>query len=203
LGWGARFFDYDNDGDLDLFAANGHVYPQVDEASAGGRYDQRNQLFTNAGDGAFSEVAGESGLAVEKSSRGAISGDYDQDGDVDLLVTNIDDRPTLLRNDYAPGYWLAVRLEGQGANRQALGARVRLTADGRAQVRRVNGAASYLGHSSTRLYFGLGDAGYVDEVEIVWPDGTVEQIENLSANKLLVARQGRGYEVRDLVSELE
>ncbi|MEE3258207.1 MAG: CRTAC1 family protein [Candidatus Latescibacterota bacterium] len=203
LGWGARFFDCDNDGDLDLFAANGHVYPQVDEAAAGGRYDQRNQLFANAGDGTYGAVVGGSGLAVEKSSRGAISGDYDNDGDVDLLITNIDDHPTLLRNDYASGYWLAVRLEGQGANRAALGARVRLMADGRAQVRRVNGAASYLGHSDTRLYFGLGDAGYVDRVEIVWPDGTVEHMENLPANSLLVARQGRGYEVRDLVPGLE
>ena len=200
LGWGARFFDYDLDGDVDLFAANGHVYPQVDEASAGGRYGQRNQLFANAGDGVFTAVDGGSGFAVEKSSRGTISGDYDLDGDLDLFITNIDDSPTLLRNDGSSGHWLVVELEGVQANRDGLGARVRLTVGGRTQVRTVNGAAGYLGHNDTRLYFGLGQAERVERVEVMWPDGDERQIADLPADKLLVVRKQGEYVVRDLAT---
>ena len=198
LGWGARFFDADLDGDLDLFVANGHVYPQVDETSRGGRYAQRNQLFANAGDGAFIAVDGGPGLAVEKSSRGTISGDYDQDGDPDLLVTNIDDSPTLLRNDGALGHWLVVELEDTGSNRDALGAEVRLTTAGHTQLRTVNGASSYLGHNDIRLYFGVGQAPRIERVEVVWPSGETTQIIDLPVDQLLVVRRQHGYVVQDL-----
>ena len=198
LGWGTRFFDYDLDGDLDLFAANGHVFPQVDETSAGGRYAQRNQLFTNAGQGAFAEVEAGPGLLVEKSSRGTISGDYDQDGDVDLFITNIDDSPTLLRNDLRTGRWLVVQLGGIASNPEAIGARVQLRADGHTQTRTVNGAAGYLGHNDTRLYFGLGEASGVERVEVLWPDGTETHLEDLPANKLLLVRKGRRHVLRNL-----
>ncbi len=198
LGWGARFFDFDLDGDLDLFAANGHVYPQVDETSAGGRYGQRNQLFDNAGAGVFTAMDGGPGFTVEKSSRGTITGDYDQDGDLDLYITNIDDSPTLLRNDGALGNYLAVQLQGAGANRDGLGARVRLTTGGRTQTRTVNGASSYLGHNDTRLYFGLHKNGRVEQVEVTWPDGGVTRIADLPANRLLVVRRDDGYAVRYL-----
>ena len=209
LGWGVRFFDYDLDGALDLFVANGHVYPQVDEASAGGRYVQRNQLFANRGVselgaargdvvsaafGRYEEVDGGPGLAVEKSSRGIASGDYDNDGDVDLLVTNIDARPTLLRNDAAPGAWLAVQLEGT-----KLGARVSVATEERVQTARVNGAAGYLGHNDTRLYFGLGDLGFVERLDVQWPDGARDRIDYPPVNKLLIVRRGQNYEVEDLM----
>ena len=208
LGWGVHFFDYDLDGGLDLFVANGHVYPQVDQASAGGRYVQRNQLFANRGlsdmhpartdavnavAGRYEEVDGGPGLAVEKSSRGIASGDYDNDGDVDILVTNIDDRPTLLRNDAAEGAWLAVQLVGT-----KLGARVTVATEDRVQTVRINGASGYLGHNDTRLYFGLGDLGFVDRVDVEWPDGARDRIDYPPANKLLVVRQGRGHEAVDL-----
>jgi len=201
LGWGTRFFDYDLDGDLDLFVANGHVYPQIDEARAGGRYAQRNQLFANVGSGTFAEVEAGPGLRVEKSSRGAISGDYDQDGDVDLFITNIDDQPTLLRNDLHGERWLAVRLVGNAPNLEAIGARVILTAGGRTQVRTLNGAASYLGYSDTDLHFGLGVSGEIESLEILWPDGTVMHLKDLpadTANKLLFVLQGRGFRFEDL-----
>jgi hypothetical protein len=198
LGWGACFFDADLDGDLDLFAANGHVYPQVDENSGGGRYAQRNQLFANGGDGVFAEAEGGPGLLVAQSSRGAISGDYDLDGDLDLLITNIDASPTLLRNDSPTRHGLVVQLRGAGANGDALGARVHLMAGGRVQTRAVNGASSYLGHSSTRLYFGLGANKRVERVAVHWPDGTSTHIEDLPADRLLVVRQGHGHVLTDL-----
>ena len=113
---------------------------------------------------------------------------------MDLFITNIDDSPTLLRNDTPAGRWLAVRLEGIAPNPEAIGTRVRLRADGRTQVRTVNGAGSYLGHSDTRLYFGLGEASGVERVEVLWPDGTATHLEDLPANKLLIVRKGRRHE---------
>ena len=184
LGWGTRFFDFDFDGDLDLFVANGHVYPQVDAASAGGRYAQRNQLFANEGSGVFAPM--EAGLRVEKSSRSAISGDYDLDGDLDLFITNIDDSPTLLRNDTDAGRYLVVQVEPE-----TVGTWVRLVAGGRTQVRSVGGAAGYLGHSDVRLYFGLGQAERVERVEVRWPDGAVTRLEDLPVNEVVVV-QGAG-----------
>ena len=199
LGWGTRFFDFDLDGDLDLFAANGHVYPQVDETSAGSRYGQRNQLFANDGDGVFSALDGGPGFAVEKSSRGTITGDYDDDGDLDLLISNIDDSPTLLRNDGMKENVLVVQLEDNtGANLEALGAKVRLTVSGRTQVRTVNGAAGYLGHNDARHYFGLGAASRVERVEVVWPGGDIEQIVDLPVNRVLFVRRQRGHVMRNL-----
>ena len=184
LGWGTRFFDFDFDGDLDLFVANGHVYPQVDDASAGGTYAQRNQLFANEGTGAFVAVeeAGP-GLKVQKSSRATISGDYDQDGDLDLFITNIDDSPTLLRNDTGAGRYLVVQIDSE-----IVGTWVRLVAGGRTQVRSVGGASSYLGHSDTRLYFGLGQAERVERVEVLWPDGAVTRLEDLPVNEVVVVK---------------
>ena len=120
VGWGTGFFDCDNDGDLDLFAANGHVYPVLDDYDVGTRYAQRNFLFDNAGRGSFVEIGARAGrgLAVEKVSRGAAFGDYDNDGDIDVLVLNIDDTPTLLRNDGGNrNHWLQVSLIGTTSNR--------------------------------------------------------------------------------------
>ena len=186
LGWGTRFFDFDFDGDLDLFVANGHIYPQVDHASAGGTYAQRNQLFANEGSGAFSEVerAGP-GLQVQKSSRATISGDYDQDGDVDLLTTNIDDSPTLLRNETRIGRYLVVQIDPE-----VVGTWVRLVAGGRTQVRSVSGAAGYLGHSDARLHFGLGRFERVERLEVLWPDGAVTRLEDLPVDEVVMVKGG-------------
>ena len=188
LGWGTRFFDMDLDSDLDLFVANGHIYPQVDRTRAGGTYTQRNQLFANEGAGVFYAVAEAGpGLQVQKSSRAAISGDYDQDGDVDLFTTNIDDSPTLLRNETPAGRYLVVQVEPE-----VVGTWVRLVAGGRTQVRSVGGAASYLGHSDVRLHFGVGRAERVERVEVVRPDGAVRRLEDLSVDELLIVyKEGR------------
>ena len=188
LGWGTRFFDFDFDGDLDLFVANGHVYPQVDATSAGGALRPSAISFLpTRGAGAFSvvEEAGP-GLLVQKSSRATISGDYDQDGDLDLFITNIDDSPTLLRNDTSAGRYLVVQVEPE-----VVGTWVRLVAGGRTQVRSVGGAAGYLGHGDARLYFGLGQAERVERVEVRWPDGAVTRLEDLPVDEVVVV-QGEG-----------
>ena len=186
LGWGTRFFDMDLDGDLDLFVANGHIYPQVDRTRAGGTYAQRNQLFANEGAGVFYAVAEAGpGLQVQKSSRATISGDYDQDGDVDLFTTNIDDSPTLLRNETPAGRYLVVQVEPE-----VVGTWVRLVAGGRTQVRSVGGAASYLGHSDVRLHFGVGRAERVERLEVVWPDGAVRRLEDLPVDEVVVVKGG-------------
>ena len=195
LAWGTGFFDYDNDGDRDLFVANGHIFPQVDRANLGVAYAQRNQLFESLGDGTFNEVslAAGPGLQIEKVSRGAAFGDYDDDGDVDILVLNLNEAPTLLRNDGGNrANWLLVRTVGTASNRDGVGARVRVRCGERTQVREVASGSSYLSSSDPRLHFGLGEAARVDEVRVTWPNGLVETWRGLEANQVLVVREGSG-----------
>jgi hypothetical protein len=194
LGWGVKFIDLDNDGRLDVFIANGHVYPQVDKHGLGTRYHQRNQVFVNEGSRfrhASAEIGG--GLLLEKSSRGAAFGDYDNDGDIDVLVINMNDGPTLLRNDTAAGdHWITIRLVGAKSNRSGIGARVRVEAGKRRQTAFVRGDGSYLSHSDTRSHFGLGVATRVDRLEIRWPSGVVETAAGLAVDRFYVAREGAG-----------
>jgi hypothetical protein len=195
-----KFVDMDNDGRLDVFVANGHVYPEVDRHGLGTRYMQRKQLFLNTGKRfrhATMEVGG--GLLIEKSSRGAAFGDYDNDGDVDVLVINMNDRPTLLRNDTPRGHhWITIRLTGTRSNRDAIGARVRIEAGGRSQVAEVRGDGSYLSHNDTRAHFGLGSAARVNVVEIRWPSGLVETVRGLAADRFYTAIEGKGLVGADL-----
>jgi hypothetical protein len=194
LGWGVKLVDLDNDGRLDVFIANGHVYPEVDKHGLGTRYHQRKQVFMNEGSRfrhASAEIGG--GLLLEKSSRGAAFGDYDNDGDIDVLVINMNDRPTLLRNDTASGHhWITIRVVGARSNRSGIGARVRLEAGKRRQTADVRGDGSYLSHSDLRAHFGLGAAARVDRLEIRWPSGVVETATGLAADRFYVAREGSG-----------
>jgi len=195
LGWGTGFGDFDNDGLLDLFVANGHVYPQVDAARGGSTYRQCNQLFRNAGNGRFREVTEDpgGGLAIEKSSRGAALGDLDNDGDLDVLVINMNDRPTLLRNDTGSGNrWVTVKLVATGGNRDAIGARAWMEQDGRFQIADVRSGGSYLSHNDMRLHFGLGARTAVPPLIVQWPDGAVERFEGLASNAIQTVQQGRG-----------
>jgi hypothetical protein len=195
LGWGVGFVDVDNNGLLDLFQANGHIYPEVDSHGLGTKYRQRKQLFQNLGNKRFQEITDQvgGGLLIEKSSRGAAFGDYDNDGDIDILVVNLDDRPTLLRNDSAGGnHWITVGLVGTRSNRDAIGARVRVTAGGRTQTSEVRSGGSYLSQNDRRAHFGLGVADRVEQVQIRWPSGLVETINGLSADRFYVAREGQG-----------
>jgi predicted nucleotidyltransferase len=194
LGWGVKFIDIDNDGRLDVFIANGHVYPEVDKHGLGTQYHQRKQVFLNEGTRfrhASAEIGG--GLLLEKSSRGAAFGDYDNDGDIDVLVINMNDRPTLLRNDTAAGnHWITIRLAGVKSNRDGIGARVRIEAGKRRQMTTARGDGSYMSSSDMRAHFGLGDATRVDRLEIRWPSGVVETATGLAADRFYLAREGAG-----------
>jgi hypothetical protein len=195
LGWGTGFVDVDNDGLLDVFVANGHVYPEVDRSGTRTRYRQRKQLFLNLGNGRFRDASDETGggLLIEKSSRGAAFGDVDNDGDADMLVINMNDHPTLLRNDTASGNnWIALKLIGKTANRDAIGARVWLEADGPRQVAEVRSGGSYLSHNDVRVRFGLGRRTSVPPVVVRWPGGEVERFAGLKPNQIHRVRQGEG-----------
>jgi hypothetical protein len=193
LSWGAEFHDLDRDGDLDLFIANGHVYPQVDDFAIGTRYRQRNHLFSNRGEGRMIEVGKDAGpaLALERSFRGLASADYDDDGDVDLLVTALDDEVLLLRNETpSPGHYLQVRLVGKRSNRDGVGARVTVTAGGRSFIRERKGGGSYLSASEPRLHFGLGAAARADRVEVRWPSGARDVLSDVAVDRVITVEEG-------------
>ncbi len=195
LGWGTGFVDFDNDGFVDLFIVNGHVYPEIGEFGMGTNFGQQNQIYRNIGDGNFEEATSDmgSGLLLEKSSRGAAFDDYDNDGDMDIAVINLNDRPTLLRNDGGNrNHWLKLRLIGRESNRDAIGARVTVRVGDHVQVAEVRSGASYLSHNDMRLNFGLGRATTVDDLKIRWPDGAIETFEGLAADQILIVIQGRG-----------
>jgi enediyne biosynthesis protein E4 len=190
LAWGTGFADFDNDGWKELFIANGHIYPQADQA--GSSYFQENQLFRNLRDGKFALIPPqESGFFDARSSRGAAFGDLRGDGRIDIVVNNIDGQPFLY--DLARkslGQWVRFRLIGVTCNRDAIGARVSITANGRTQIDEVRSADSFVSSSDVQLHFGVGDAAAIEKVEIRWPDGSVEQHFGLPPNKEYVIRQG-------------
>ncbi len=189
VGWGVKFFDPDNDGWLDLLVVNGHVYPQIEGAYPGGMYRQRMLFYRNLRNGTFSECAAEMGAALNQrwASRGAAFGDYDEDGDVDVIVNNLDGPPALLRNDGGSksGHWIRLKLTGSKSNRNAVGARVTLKAGGLTQIDEVRAGDSYLSHSDWRLHFGLGGATVVDEIIVKWPAGGVEKLTKIPADQVL------------------
>ena len=202
---GAAFFDYDNDGWKDIFVANGHVYPQMDGSALGTTYAQRDLLFRNRGGGRFEEMGG-SALSASISmtggvSRGAASADFDNDGDIDLLVTRLDGPPVLLRNnliadelreDEGAANWIRIRLRGTVSNRDGLGARVRIVAGEIAQTAEARCSSSYLTSNDPRLHFGLGGAKRVKRIEVRWPSGAVDRIEDVEANQELTIEEGKG-----------
>lgn len=189
VGWGTRFFDYDNDGWLDLLVVNGHVYPQIEGAYPGGMYRQRKLFYRNLKNGTFAEISADVGPALmeNRASRGAAFGDYDDDGDMDLIVNDLDGPPMLLRNDGGnkAGNWISLKLTGSKSNRNAAGAKVVLKAGGLTQVEEVRAGDSYISHSDWRLHFGLGTAKTVDEITIRWPSGKIEKLTNVGVNKII------------------
>ena len=191
LGFGAGFFDSDKDGDLDLYVANGHVYDNVEKVDQASSYAQRNQLLHNLGDGRFDTAAnGGPGMDVFGVSRGVAFGDFDNDGDVDIAVTNSDGKPNLLRNEAAgENHWLGIKLRGRQSNRDGIGAVVILEAGGRRQTRQLRSAASYLSAHDTRLFFGLGKAPSVEEIEVRWPSGVVQRVQQVQADQYLVIEE--------------
>ena len=199
LSWGTHFVDLDNDGDEDLFVASGHVYPQAE--SAGEAYLQRNQVFENQGDGKWVELEDlGSGLQVRKSSRGTAVGDFDNDGWLDIFVSEIDDTPSLLHHEGSGGTralkLLLVGGDANRANRDGMGARIELQAGGRTQHRELRFSDGYLGSNDARLHFGLGDAPRADSVRVSWPGGSSETVGPLAEGFVYVIKQGQGVVAR-------
>jgi hypothetical protein len=191
LSFGIVFLDYDSDGDEDLFVANGHVLDNIEIFDRFGSYAQPNQLLRNSGPDArgrsrFDDVSKKSGVAgiPPRVSRGCALGDYDDDGDLDIVVANSGQPARLLRNEHGnrSGNWLLLHLVGTDVNRDAIGARVTVRAGDLVQVKDVRGSKGYLSHSDLRLHFGLGDQ-VVDVVEIAWPGGDEETWRGLQANR--------------------
>lgn len=196
LGWGTAFLDYDNDGWLDIFAANGHVYPMVDKYDWGTTWAQRPLLFRNLNGKKFVEVppATGSGLADVITARGAAFGDLFNDGHMDVVINDIDSTPTLLRNVVKNGnHWVTFKLIGQGKSpRDAVGAKVFVTAGGFRQRADVFSGGSYGSDSDERQHFGLGSAAKIDKVEIRWPSGTNEEIRVTAVDRIYTVVEGKG-----------
>jgi hypothetical protein len=195
VGWGCGFFDFDNDGWPDLLLVNGHVFPEVDRLGIDVRYKDRAILYHNTGKGKFVDISESAGPGIleRHSARGAAFGDYDNDGNVEVLVNNQNEPPSLLKQSGKPaGNWVLLKLVGVKSNRSAIGARVRITAGGLTQIGEVRSGGSYLSQSDLRLHFGLGTAQRIDRLEIRWPSGPpqVEQLEkNLPVNRVITIRE--------------
>jgi hypothetical protein len=193
--WGAGMPDLDNDGRADLVYVTGNVYPEVEAVLK--QYPHRGPriVFRNVDGARFEDVSGRSGAGAlaAHSSRGAAFGDFDNDGDVDVLVFNMNEPPSLLRNDLRGGRgWIAVKLQGTRSDRAALGATVRVTSNDRTQARVALSQSSYYSHDDLRLHFGLGAAPRADVIEVRWPSGNVETVRDVPGGRVVTIREGAG-----------
>ncbi len=193
LGFGAVFLDYDNDGSLDLAIANGHVLDNTSHFQSASRYAQRKLLLHNDGRGRFADVAASAGtgFALERVSRTIVAGDVDNDGDLDLLVTNNGQAANLLRNEGGNrGNAVLVQLIGRESNRDGIGARLRATVAGRSQIREIKAGSSYLGQNDRRAHVGVGAAKEIDRLEVRWPSGRRDVLEHVAVNGILTITEG-------------
>jgi len=193
--WGDAFVDLDNDGWLDLVAVSGHVYPQVDTLPSSGGYRQPKLLHMNQKDGTFCDASDQAGPALleKRVSRGLAVGDLFNDGNMDVVVEDLDGSPMILKNPGLPGnHWVSFELAGKKSNRLALGARLKIVAGGMTQTDEVRSGGGYLSQSDLRVHFGLGTSKKIDSVEIRWPSGGTETLTNLAADSFYSVLEGEG-----------
>lgn len=192
--WGTCLEDLDNDGLPDIVIATGHVYPEFERRFPDSPYKGPLLLFRNLGNGQFEELVDEAGAAIQvpHSSRGLAVGDFDNDGDLDLLVLNLGEPPSLLRNDLiTKNHWIKIKLEGTTSNRSGIGARVELTAGGKIQRKELQSQSSFLSCNDFRLHFGLGSATSAD-LQVRWPGGQRQSFANLAVDRLYTVKEGSG-----------
>jgi hypothetical protein len=189
--WGAGLADLDNDGLQDIFYVTGNVYPEVERILPQQLHRSPRMVFRNMNGTTFTNVTAQSGDAsLPHSSRGAAFGDIDNDGDVDVLVMNMNELPSLLENKYSGGNgWILVKLEGTVSNRSAIGATVVVTSGGVRQARTVLSQSSYYSHDDLRLHFGLGKLSKADRIEITWPSGRTESQDNVAGRRVVTIRE--------------
>jgi hypothetical protein len=196
VGWGCGFLDYDNDGWPDLMQINGHVYPEIAGHDVGQTFKNPRLVYQNLGNGRFKDVSAMLGPGISEhfSSRGAAFGDYDNDGDIDVLVLNMNDLPSLLRNDGGNKQnWIKIKLIGTKCNRSAIGARVRVVTGGHAQIDEVHSGSSVMSQGDLRLHFGVGRSETIDLIEVKWPTtAQIERFSQVKANRILTIREGSG-----------
>lgn len=195
LGWGCNFADFDNDGWLDIFLVNGHVYPEVEKLTTEAGYPQRKVLYQNRRDGTFKDITADVGNALLEptASRGCAFGDFDNDGDLDVVINPVNDVPVLLRADRTNGNnWLAVKTIGVKSNRTGIGARIKIVTDSKTQMDEVRSGGSYYSQNDLRVHFGLGTATKIKQLEIRWPSGVVDTLTDIAANQLLTVKEGAG-----------
>jgi len=194
VNWGIGFLDYDNDGWPDILYVTGHVYPEIERI--GESFKSPRMVYRNLGNGRFEAVSEKlgPGIAERFSSRGCAFGDYDNDGDIDVLVLNMNDVPSLLRNDGGnKNNWIKVKLIGTKCNRTAIGARARVVTGKHAQMDEVHSGTSVMSQNDLRLHFGLGQSKIVDLIEVKWPTTQkVERFTNLKVNQILTIKEGAG-----------
>jgi hypothetical protein len=189
--------DYDNDGWTDIFHVTGHVYPEIEKYHLDATFKSPRLVYKNLGNGKFKDVSKQMGpgVAEQFSSRGCAFGDYDNDGDIDVLVLNMNDRFSLLRNEGGnKNNWIKLKLIGTQCNRTAVGARARVKTGKHVQIDEVHCGTSVMSQSDLRLHFGLGDAKVIDEIEIKWPTmpQKIDKFTKIEANQILTIKEGSG-----------
>jgi hypothetical protein len=197
VGWGTGFLDIDHDGWKDIFMANGHTYPEVDQHKLDRSYRQGRQIYYNARNGTFRDLSSRAGPGISdrRVSRGAALGDVDNDGSLEIVINNMNDTPSLLRNLGDKKNWILLKLVGTKSNRNGIGARVVVSAESRKQVDEVRSGGSYLSQNDFRLHFGIGDALKVDRIEVSWPSGLNEFFEDLRANQIVTLEEAKGTKI--------
>lgn len=193
--WGTGFVDLDNDGLKDIFQVAGHVYPDIAQITPTESYRQKRLIYRNLGGGRFEDVSTTAGPAVSEahSSRGAAFGDFDNDGDIDVLIMNMHEPPSLLRNDMkSENHWIKIKLEGTKSNRTAIGAIVSVHVGNTVQTEPLLSQSSYLSVNDWRLHFGLGSAKRVDKIIVKWPSGTTEEFPGMEGDRVVPLKEGSG-----------